>query len=282
VWRKCVSGKFILKIQKHRVLKYEAVSQGVKVNPMKLKFVYSLAAAVVLTSAMAMAQAAGASSSALPSAPSTANDPPASVSGPGGSKLAAINIEGAIFASNEGQRDMDALQKKFEPKSTELKGKNDEIDALKKKLTTQGTSLNDESKADLQRQIEQKQKALDREAQDAREDFQNQQNEIGQRILQKMAPIIVKYANENALGVIMDTSNPWPQGQVVWAAPSVDITKPIVDIYNVQSGVAAPPKTSGSASRPAGSNGLGTGTRTPATKTPSSTAPKSQTTAPPK
>jgi len=249
---------------------------------MKLKFVYSLAAAVVLTSAMAMAQGGGASSSALPPAPSTANDPPVSVSGAGTSKLAAINIEGAIFASNEGQRDMDALQKKFEPKSTELKGKNDEIDALKKKLTTQGASLNDDSKTDLQRQIEQKQKALDREAQDAREDFQNQQNEIGQRILQKMAPIILKYANENGLGVIMDTSNPWPQGQVVWAAPSVDITKPIVDAYNVQSGVAAPPKASGSASRPAGSNGLGTGTRTPATKTPSSTAPKSQTTAPPK
>ena len=177
---------------------------------------------------------------------------------------------------------MDALQKKFEPKSTELKGKNDEIDALKKKLNTQGASLNDESKADLQRQIEQKQKALDREAQDAREDFQNQQNEIGQRILQKLAPLILKYAIENGLGVSMDTSNPWPQGQVVWAAPSVDITKPIVDAYNVQSGVPAPPKASGSTSKPAGSSGLGTGTRTPTTKAPTSTAPKSPSTAPPK
>jgi ABC-type sugar transport system ATPase subunit len=41
---------------------------------MKPKFLYSLAAAVVLTSAMAMAQAAGTSStSALPAAPGTAN-----------------------------------------------------------------------------------------------------------------------------------------------------------------------------------------------------------------
>jgi outer membrane protein len=270
-----------LKIQKDKVLQKKAVSQGVTVNLMKLKLMHSLAAALVLTAAMAMAQAAG-SSSALPAAPGTANDPPASVTGGTGSKLAAINIEGAIFASNEGQRDMDTLQKKFEPKSTELKGKNDEIDALKKKLTTQGASLNDESKADLQRQVEQKQKALDREAQDAREDFQNQQNEIGQRILQKMAPIILKYANENGLGVIIDTSNPWPQGQVVWASPSVDITKPIVDAYNVQSGVAAPPKSSGTTSRPGGSSGLGTGTRTPSTRTPGSTTPKSPSTAPPK
>jgi len=244
---------------------------------MKPKFVCSLAAAVILTSAMAMAQAGASSSTSLPAAPGTANDPPAMATGGTGSKLAAINIEGAIFASNEGQRDMDALQKKFEPKSNELKSKNEEIDALKKKLNTQGTSLNDEAKADLQRQIEQKQKSLDREAQDAREDFQNQQNEIGQRILQKMAPIILKYANQNGLGVIIDTSNPWPQGQVVWASPSVDITKPVVEAYNVQSGVAAPPRTSGSTSRPAGSNGLGSSTRTPAHSTtpakPSSTTP---------
>jgi outer membrane protein len=237
-------------------------------NPMKLKFVCSLTAAVTLTSAMALAQAGGASTSAaLPAAPG-ASDPPASVTNAGGSKLAAINIEGAIFASNEGQREMDALQKKFAPKSDELKGKNQEIDALKKKLNTQGASLNDDAKADLQRQIEQKQKSLDREAQDAREDFQNQQNEIGQRILQKMAPIILKYANTNGLGVIIDTSNPWPQGQVVWASPSVDITKPVVEAYNVQSGVAPPPKPV-STTRPAG--GLGSVPRSSAK--PSSTSP---------
>jgi Skp family chaperone for outer membrane proteins len=223
-----------------------AVSQGVRTNPMKLKFVCSLAAGAVLVPAMAFAQAGSSSSTALPAAPGTPNDPPAMVTNAGGSKLAAINIEGAIFASNEGQRDMDALQKKFEPKSTELKGKNEEIEALKKQLTTQGDKLNDEAKANLQQQINEKQKQLDREAQDAREDFQTQQNEIGQRILQKMAPIILKYANENGLGVIIDTSNPWPQGQVVWASPSVDITKPIVEAYNVQSGVAAPAKPASS------------------------------------
>jgi outer membrane protein len=211
----------------------------------------------------------------LPSAPGAAADPPAVSTNPGGSKLAAINIEGAIFASNEGQRDMDALQKKFQPKSDELKGKNDELDALKKKLNTQSASLNDDAKADLQRQIETKQKSLDREAQDAREDFQNQQNEVGQRILQKMAPLILKYANENGLGVIIDTSNPWPQGQVVWASPSVDITKAIVEAYNVQSGVPAPPKPAGSsATKPP--SGLNTAPRTtsPASKPATTTPPK--------
>lgn len=238
---------------------------------MKPKFTSSLAATVALFSAMALAQTAP-STGGLPAAPGAAPDPPAMATNAGGSKIAAINIEGAIFASNEGQRDLDALQKKFEPKSTDLKGKNDEIDSLKKQLNTQGDKLNDDAKATLQRQIDQKQKELDREAQDAREDFQSQQNEIGQRILQKMAPIILKYAQDNGVGIIVDTSSPWPQGPVVWNSPSVDITKPVVEAYNVQSGVAAPARPSGSTgARP--SSGLGVPrSTTPGTSKPSGTS----------
>jgi outer membrane protein len=237
---------------------------------MKPKFVCSLAAAVVLAYSMALAQTGGTSSSApLPAAPGTASDPPAMATNASGTKVAAINIEGAIFASNEGQRDMEELQKKFEPKSTELKGKSEALDALKKQLNVQGDKLNDEARANLQREIEQKQKELDRDTQDAREDFQNQQNEIGQRILQKMAPIILKYAQTNGLGMIVDTSNPWPQGPVLYSA-GVDITKPIVDEYNVQSGVAPPPKAN--SSKPAGS-GVGSRSTAPssATRKPSTT-----------
>ncbi|MBO0911482.1 MAG: OmpH family outer membrane protein, partial [Acidobacteria bacterium] len=171
---------------------------------MKPQFTCSLAALVVSASAFAFAQTGSASSPALPAAPGTPNDPPAMATSAGGSKLAVINIEGAIFGSNEGQRDLDALNKKFEPKSNDLKAKSDEIEALKKKLNTQGASLNDDAKAELQRSIEQKQKVFDREAQDAREDFQSQQQEIGQRILQKMAPMIVKYAQQNQIEMLVD------------------------------------------------------------------------------
>ena len=192
-----------------------------------------------------------------PDAPSSAAAPSA-ISVPGGSKVGTINIEQAIFASNEGQRDFDALGKKLEPKQTELKGLNDELDGLKKQLQTQGDKLNDQTRGTLVKQIDQKQKSFDRSVQDAREDAQNQQNEIAQRILQKMLPIVVKYAGENQYGLILDTSNSWPQGPVLWAGTSVDITKAIVDSYNLQSGVAAPANPKPAATRPA--------TTAPATK----------------
>lgn len=190
------------------------------------------------------------SSADLPSAPSAAGSVAATGSG---SKVGTINIEQAIFASNEGQRDFQALSKKLEPKQTELKKMSDEVDSLKKQLNTQSSTLSEEARNTLVSDISQKQKTLDRNVQDARDDAQAQQQDIAQKILQKMAPLIVKYANDNGYGVIIDTSNPWPNGPVLWAGQSVDITKAVVDAYNAQSGVAPPPREATGASKPSAS-----------------------------
>jgi outer membrane protein len=240
---------------------------------MTSKLLRFLLAAALLLPVIALAQAASAPA-ALPAAPSAAASSAATpaVTNPTGTKLGTINIEQAIFATNEGQRDFETLSKKLEPKQNELKGMNDEVENLKKQLTTQGDKLNDEARGTLVKQIEQKQKGLERAVQDARDDAQNQQNEIAQRILQKMAPMLVKYAGDNGFGVIMDTSNPWPNGPVLWAGPAVDITKPVVDNYNAQSGVPAP-APGAATKRPAGSASGATKPAAPAATKPQSTAP---------
>lgn len=233
---------------------------------MTSKFARFLMSTVFAVSVAAMAQTA-----ALPAAPSAAAsnaDAPAPAINATGTRMGTVNVEQAIFATNEGQRDFEALSKKLEPKQTELKNQNDEVESLKKQLNTQGEKLNDESRATLVKQIEQRQKSLERSVQDARDDAQNQQNEIAQRILQKMGPMLVKYAADNGFGVIIDTSNPWPNGPVLWAGPAVDITRPVVELYNAQSGVPAPP------ARPAGTKPAASPAR------PATTAPKPATTAP--
>jgi len=190
-----------------------------------------------------------------------------------------INIEQAIFGSNEGRRDFETLSKKLEPKQNELKGQNDELEGMKKQLNTQGDKLNEDARATLVKQIETKQKSLERSVQDAQEEAGNQQNEIAQRILQKMAPMIVKYAQDNGFGMIVDTTKPWPQSPVLWYGETVDITKAIVDSYNAQSGVPAP-ASSGTTTKPAARPAATGTTPKPATSTAPKPAPKS--TEPPK
>ena len=156
----------------------------------------------------------------------------------------------AAVKTNPYTMHIEALSKKLEPKQNELKGQNDEIESLQKQLNTQGDKLNEDARANLVKQIETKKKSLDRQLQDAREDAQNQQNEIAQRILQKLGPVLIKYATDNGFGMIVDTSQPWPQSPVVWWGESVDVTKAVVDVYNAQSGVAPPP-TTGTGAKPA-------------------------------
>ena len=218
---------------------------------MTSKVVRILVAAVFCLSLLAMAQTTPASNAAspaaVPNAPSAASAAPAAT----GTKVGSINIELAVSACNEGQRDLGDLSKKLEPKQASLKTLSDEIEGLKKQLTDQGPKMNEDAAANLRKQIESKQKTFERSVQDAREEAQSQQGEIMQRILQKMAPVIVKYATDNGFGMIIDTSQPWPQGPVVWYGQAVDITQPVVEAYNVKSGVPAPPPSSAGATRPA-------------------------------
>ena len=166
----------------------------------------------------------------------TAAAAPASTTGT--TKIGIINIQEAILATNEGKRDFTALQKKFEPKQTELNSLNKEIENLQTQLKAQGDKLNEEARQNLVKNIETKQKTLQRQAEDAQSDFQSQQGEIANRIGGKIMEFIDKYAKQNGYTVIIDVSS--QQSPVLWAGTSANITKAIVDAYNAQSNVAAP------------------------------------------
>lgn len=211
-------------------------------------------ALLALLSMAALAQTGSATPKPAASTPSSA----AATST--GIKVGVIDMQGAIAGSNEGQRDLEALAKKFEPRRQELQNLQTEIENLKKQLTNQGDKLSDDARASLVKSIETKQKTLQRSGEDAQNEFQQQQNEIAGRILQKMVPVINKYVSDNGFGLLIDASVPWPQGPVVIATAAVDVTRPIVDAYNVQSGVPAPAARTGAA------------TTTPAAK-PATTAP---------
>ena len=225
---------------------------------MTRKIVSTLSVAALL-SAGAVAQTA-----ATNAAPSTGTN--SVIAGP--NKLAIINIQAAIANTNEGQRDLDALQKKFEPKQIELKSLSDEVDNLKKQLAAQTDKLNDDERNKRVQAIESKQKTLQRDLEDAQNEYQTQSNEIAQRIGGKLMQSLDSYAKQNGYADVSSQQSP-----VLWAAQSVDITKPVIDAYNVVSGVAAP------AAKPA-TSAPSASTTIPRRTTPPPAAPKPAATSP--
>jgi outer membrane protein len=239
---------------------------------MKRTLIVTAVLAVVCTIS-ALAQ----TGSPTPGGAAPAASTPATSAAPSvGVKVGTIDMQGAIAATNEGARDFEALNKKFEPRRTELQNLNTEIENLQKQLNTQGDKMNEEARANLVKSIETKKKNLQRSMEDAQSEYQQQGTEIAQRLVQKLAPVIEKYVKANGYGLLLDSSGQWPQGPIVMTSAQMDITKAIVDSYNAQSGV--PPPASASAPKPSGT----AATKPPTTATTPASKPAATTASPTK
>jgi outer membrane protein len=153
-------------------------------------------------------------------------------------KIAVIAFQAAVGQTNEGQRNFADIQKKFEPKRQQLKALSDEIDTLTKQLQTQGDSLSDAVRASRAKTIDDKKKQLDRSAEDAKNDYQGAVQDLYNSLASKVFDILAGYAQQQHYTLILDIGQ--QQTPVLFANPTVDITKAVIDAYNVKSGVPAP------------------------------------------
>jgi outer membrane protein len=186
----------------------------------------SLALIVMLASGMALGAAA-----------QTPAAPPATPAAP--AKIGVIAFEVAVAKTNEGARIFADLQKKYEPKTEELKAQNTEIETLSKQLETQEATLSAADRASRTKTIEEKKKKLQREAEeldsDGKQDMQQRLGELGPKVYE----VMVDYAKQHGFTVVFDASQ--QDRTILYAVDTANITKEVIDAYNTKSGVSAPP-----------------------------------------
>lgn len=159
----------------------------------------------------------------------------------GTTKVAVINFEAAVFQTNEGRQDIAALQTKFGPKRDQLKAEANEINTLKKQLQADASKLTDAERQSRTQTIDDKEKTLERDGQDASSDYQQQMEQDYQQLAQKVYGVLQSYAKAHGYGLVLDSSaNPQAPPAVLWHTAGTDITKAVIDAYNLKSGVAAP------------------------------------------
>jgi outer membrane protein len=179
----------------------------------------------------------------------------------GTTKVAVINFQAAVFQTNEGRRNISELQQKFDPKRTQLKTEADEINTLKKQLQADGSKLSDAERQSRTQAIDEKEKTLQRDGQDASSDYEQQMQQTYQQLAEKVYGSLQAYAKENGYGVVLDESTGQQQPPtVLWRNDGTDITKAVIAAYNAKSGVPAPtsgamPSAPASHARPAHTTG---------------------------
>jgi outer membrane protein len=187
----------------------------------------------------------------VPAAPT-----PAAAAAPAGpAKIAVIAFQVAVAQTNEGQRNFADLQKKYDPKRQQLKTLSDEIDTLTKQLQTQGTTLSEAERANRAKTIDDKKKQLQRDAEDAQNDMQQEMQELYNALASKVYDVLASYSQQHGYTLVLDVAQ--QQTPVLYASESTNITKAVIDAYNTKSGVPAPPAAPPSAPAPAKTPGAG-------------------------
>ncbi len=219
---------------------------------MNRTFALVTALAAGMTSAAGVAQTAGpqAPATAPATGPTTAAARPALQVVP--AKIAIIEYEQVTAATNEGQRALQALQKKYEPQKTQLQALQNEIESLTKQLQSAPATMSDDERASRARTIDLKQKQYQRDGDDATAAFNAELQETLGAVAKKLGPIVIKYVQDNGYTLLLDNTGQQGGMSVLWMQPgTTDISQAVVDAYNASSGVAAPAVPSApSATRP--------------------------------
>jgi outer membrane protein len=186
---------------------------------------------------------------AAPATPAPATPAPAPVAPQAiPAKVALIAFEQSVFATNEGQKAVQDVQKKYEPKKTQIDALAQEVDSLKKQLQSAPATLTDEERASRLKNIDVKEKQLNRDAEDATAAYNADLQEAYGKLAQKVNLTMRKYVQDNGYTLLLDVSG--QQSPVLWALPTTDVTEAVIAAYNTASGVAAPPPAAPSATRP--------------------------------
>ncbi len=167
----------------------------------------------------------------------TAGSPTAYGQTAANTKIAIINIQDAITRTLEGQKLARDLQGKYGPTRDKLGRLQNEIQTLRDQLSRGANTMSDEARNKLGRELQNKERDLSRDTEDAQLEFNQAQQSALNDISGKLMTVIDKYAKENSFAIVFDVSS--PQSPVLYAVNEILITNNIIELYDKEYPVAS-------------------------------------------
>ena len=168
-------------------------------------------------------------------------------------KIGVINVRQAIVTTAEGKQASSELQTQFAPRQNELEAMNKQINDLRNRLSAGANTLSDDEKVRLTQQGQRMTQQLDRKNNELNEDVQAAQGEVVDKIGRKMMDVLDRYARENGLVAVFDSSS--QNSPILFASTNIDITQEIIKLYDqaypVKGGAAAPAAAKPAPTKPA-------------------------------
>jgi outer membrane protein len=169
---------------------------------------------------------------------SIAQTPVALPSGPSNPVIVTVNFNAAVLATAEARRDLGTLQTKFTPREAQLQKLNDALETGKKQLSDTTVKLSDSEKIAKEQDLNSKEKQLQREAEDFRNDSQSESQQVFQRVAQRLFELLQEYSLQHGYSAVIERGT--DSAPIVWyAAANMDITDQIAKAYDLKFGAAS-------------------------------------------
>ena len=151
------------------------------------------------------------------------------------SKIAFVDSLGVLYGTEEGKQEIGKVNQFIEQKQSELQSQQAELNKLQETFSTQERSLNVDTRMEMQRTIEEKNRQLQRLQEDTQLDITRRRDGILNKMSSKVQKIIEEYAQQKGLGAVMlrDQTH-------IYVHSGLEVTQDIIKIYNERNPVSSP------------------------------------------
>ena len=174
----------------------------------------------------------------------------APAAGPASQNIVTVSFNDVVLHTAEAQKALSALQTQFAPRQAQIQTLNDEVEALRNKIESANANISAADKTTNAETLESKEKKLERQADEFRQDSQSESQQIFQRVAQKVFAFLQTYAQQHGYSAVIERGT--DASPVVWyVANNMDITEQVIKAYDEEHG-SVTPKTPAKPSGPAG------------------------------
>jgi len=167
----------------------------------------------------------------------TSSAPPASATttaGGTGAEGKVAYINSAAFRSGIGELrvKLEALNTEFDPKRKEVESMETDLNNLKNKINTQGSTISPQVRAQWAEDAVVNEKMLKRKAEDYDGEYQKKLQAVGAPIYDKIGNFLKTYCEKRGIVMVMEGGAAQQAGVLIYASSATDITNDFMDEYN--------------------------------------------------
>lgn len=144
-------------------------------------------------------------------------------------KVGFVEPNKILSSVDEGKFEIEKVQKFMEDKQNDFNRKQETLNKLNETYAAQQAKLNPETRAEMEKQIDEQGRELKRYGEDTQVEINRKRDQLLNTLGQRIQVVIEEYAKENNFSVIFSRDD----GQV-FVAPALDVSDEIIKRFNAK------------------------------------------------